>query len=170
VPRIAITKEDIPRIASKHPKMFQDWQNPVHPCFHAELRVILHLDPPPTTRVLETRAIGCSKRSCLCCTLWMASLDDRLGAAWITSGSHGKPYANWALPDKKYAEGDGRRSCVDGDVCTQIAARSRRAIDGETHIKLTRWTSDEHRSSSDEEANQKSRRVGWGFLKNRGKK
>lgn len=41
-------------------------------------------------------AIGCSKRSCLCCTLWVNSFN--MISTGITSASHGKSYDNWAIP------------------------------------------------------------------------
>ncbi|RDB30247.1 hypothetical protein Hypma_007329 [Hypsizygus marmoreus] len=69
---------------------------------HAELRIILHLSRPflsgsqkPSDMQLP---IGCSKRSCLCCMLWMESFNKIVGTHWMTGGSHGKPYDAWALP------------------------------------------------------------------------
>jgi hypothetical protein len=142
------------------PAMFERWQHVVHPCLHAELRVILHLDPPSSTRVSEKRAIGCSKRSCLCCMLWIKSLDRTLGRTWMTSGSHGKPCANWALPGAPYALEANGRSRIDEDVCFGVCTRLRETIDEQV---LSRWASDEHRSSDDEEG-ARSQRTGWAFL------
>jgi hypothetical protein len=63
-------------------------------CLHS-LRVILHLGPPPLDSV---HPIGVSKQSCFCCVLWIESHNRIFRTQWMTSGFHGKPYANWALP------------------------------------------------------------------------
>jgi hypothetical protein len=130
VPRMDMTK-DMDVLRHKFPAMFKQWQHVVHPCLHAELRVILHLDRPSPTNVSltpEKRVIGCSKRSCLCCTLWIKSFNQRFSTAWMTSGSHGKPDANWALPDASYAVGANSMSRIDEDVCIEVAARLREVI------------------------------------------
>jgi hypothetical protein len=159
VPQRNIMKGDMDVFRHNFPAMFERWQHIVHPCLHAELRVILHLDPPSSTRVLEPRAIGCSNRSCLCCMLWITSFNDTLGRTWMTSGSHGKPDANWALPGAPYELGANRRSRIDEDVCFGVRVRLRNAIDKQV---LSRRASDQYLSSDDEDA--RSRRTGWAFL------
>jgi hypothetical protein len=48
----------------------------------------------------------------------------------MLSGSHGKPYANWALlPDASYAVEANRRSSLDEDVCIEVGARLRETIE-----------------------------------------
>ncbi|RDB22206.1 hypothetical protein Hypma_010726 [Hypsizygus marmoreus] len=72
-----------------------------NPRLHTELRIILHLArtlPRSPTLRKTMLPIGCSKRSCLCCTLWMKSFNQNSSFQWMTGGSHGKPYENWALP------------------------------------------------------------------------
>jgi hypothetical protein len=130
VPRIVIPKGDILR--HEFPATSERWQHIVHPCVHAELRVILHLDPPSSAKVSgslipEKRVVGCSKRSCLCCMLWIETFNHAFKTAWMTSESHGKPDANWALPDAQYAVGANRMS-IDEDVSTEVGSRLRKVM------------------------------------------
>jgi hypothetical protein len=41
----------------------------------------------------------------------------------MTGGSHGKPCANWAIPDAAYAVGDDGKSRVDTDVFIKVTER-----------------------------------------------
>ncbi|KAI5980643.1 hypothetical protein EDC04DRAFT_2917647 [Pisolithus marmoratus] len=71
----------------------------IKPRLHAEIRIILYLDSlPDRTRSPHLRPVGCSKRSCLCCALWIQSYNNVFKTKWLTSGTHGKPYSAWALP------------------------------------------------------------------------
>jgi len=99
--------EDIDIITERFPHFTRNWERRrfINPRIHAELRIILHLSPPllsesPTVFLPPDaqRPIGCSKRSCLCCVLWIDAFNFGTGMLWMTSGSHGKPYDNWALP------------------------------------------------------------------------
>ena len=65
----------------------------VHPRIHAdsELQFLLHFSPRITASFSFDqmwRPIGNSKRSCLCCTLWINAFDAI--TIWATNGSHGK--------------------------------------------------------------------------------
>ena len=68
----------------------------------------------------------------------------------MTSGSHGKPYANWALPGAacSYAIGADGRSSVDDDVLEAVLTR---LVDGlDWLFPGQRRISDEFVSSGDE--------------------
>ncbi|TFK45407.1 hypothetical protein OE88DRAFT_1649330 [Heliocybe sulcata] len=68
----------------------------VAPKVHAEIRLILDLSskkPDPGLHV-----IGCSKRSCLACFVWIEVYNEINGTHWMTAGSHSKPYAAWGIP------------------------------------------------------------------------
>ena len=122
LPPVVVDKLD------KHfPSILSNWerQKTVHACIHAELRIILHLQvglPPLRSPV---HPIGVSKRSCFCCVLWIESHNRIFGTRWMTSGSHGKPYANWALPGAacSYAIGRDGRSSVDDAVLEAVLTR-----------------------------------------------
>ncbi|EPQ55459.1 hypothetical protein GLOTRDRAFT_129732 [Gloeophyllum trabeum ATCC 11539] len=64
------------------------------PTCHCEVRQILaerrHDNKPGS--------IGCNKRSCLTCKLWIECYNRVERTAWATNGSHYKPYRNWRLP------------------------------------------------------------------------
>ena len=109
---------------------------------------ILHLSSPPLDS--SVRPIGVGKRSCFCCVLWIESHNGIFGTQWIISGSHGKPYANWALSGAAYSYGIGAdgKSSVDEVVWKAVLTRLTDALDwlfpGQRRI------SDEHVSSGDE--------------------
>ena len=93
-----LSLQDVEAINERFPQLARNWEQRrfINPRIHAELRIILHL-----SRSLLSRSqlpIGCSKRSCLCCVLWMNAFNSDTGMLWMTSGSQGKPYDNWALP------------------------------------------------------------------------
>jgi hypothetical protein len=155
-PDMDITQGAMKLLEQKKPEMFQRWPRFAYPCIHAELRVILDLNPPSSTIVPppgssqeRQKPIGCSKRSCLCCTLWISAFNRRLYKMWMTSGSHGKPYANWALPCAAYAVGRNGKSLVDEDVIKGVDLRLKDTLEW---LELGRRISDEHRSSTDEES------------------
>jgi hypothetical protein len=149
--RPSLSPEIVNQLEKRFPFILSNWerQKTMHPCIHAELRIILHLGPPSTTEPL-VHPIGVSKRSCFCCTLWIESHNRIFRTQWMTSGSHGKPYANWALPGAacSYAiQADGRSS-VDKEVLRGVSTRLTDVLDwllpGQKRI------SDEHVSSGDE--------------------
>jgi len=96
-----LTDGHISALYSAFPRIASNWQQRqcVHPFVHAEIRIMLSLakrtnrDWRPAQRV-----IGCSKRSCLCCTLWITAYNEHFRTKWMTSRSHGKSCADWALP------------------------------------------------------------------------
>jgi hypothetical protein len=133
----------------KHfPSILDNWakQQTVHACVHAELRIILHLGLPSSQ---DSHPIGVSKRSCYCCMLWIESHNLIFGTKWTTSGSHGKPYANWALPGAacSYAVEDDGKSAVDKAVLDGVSIRFKDTLDwlfpGQKRI------SDDHVSSGE---------------------
>ena len=111
-------------------------------------RTSSHSGPPPLDPAVHP--IGVSKRSWICCVLWIESHNRIFGTRWMTSGSHGRPYANWALPGAacSYAIGADGRSSVDEAVFKAIWTRLTDALallfPGQKRI------SDDHFSSGDE--------------------
>jgi hypothetical protein len=103
-----LSPQDVDAINERFPHLARNWHQRrfINPRVHAELRIILHLSPSLLSRSpteflsphATQRPIGCSKRSCLCCVLWIDAFNADTGMLWMTSGSHGKPYDNWALP------------------------------------------------------------------------
>ena len=148
-----IPRDILSQLNDKFPKLRQDWerQRTIHATVHAELRIILALGPPSSSE--PVRPIGVSKRSCLACALWIHEHNGIFETQWMTSGSHGKPYANWAPPGLVHPYLKGRLS-VDRAVLNGISKR----LD---HIfaKLFpnhRRRSDEYVSSSSEESSPES--------------
>ncbi|KIO11167.1 hypothetical protein M404DRAFT_994829 [Pisolithus tinctorius Marx 270] len=66
---------------------------------HAEIQLVLYLSnaffplDPQCPHPLST-----SKRSCMCCALWIREYNKQFSTYWMTSSSHGKAYPAWALP------------------------------------------------------------------------
>ncbi|KAF8816106.1 hypothetical protein BYT27DRAFT_7185345 [Phlegmacium glaucopus] len=99
--REELSLKDMDAINERFPQLARNWEQRrfINPRIHAELRIILHLSPLLLSRsltdFLHLRAaqlpIGCSKRSCLCCVLWMNAFNYDTRMLWMTSGSHGKP-------------------------------------------------------------------------------
>lgn len=117
---------DIPeKIKRRFPNLIDNWTNwtTTHPHIHAEVRLILHLDgklkqlsPRKYSEDTPQQSVGCSKRSCLCCEIWINSFNSSSQVRWMTrSGSYGKPHSDWALP------GDGK--WMDLTVVNGIAVR-----------------------------------------------
>ncbi|RDB30545.1 hypothetical protein Hypma_007327 [Hypsizygus marmoreus] len=95
------------RMLSRHcPELGRNWEQRRSMILriHPEICIILHLSRPLLSRFLSSQnnskrlPIGCSKRSCLCCMLWIATFNKITGMSWVASSSNGKPYDNWALP------------------------------------------------------------------------
>jgi hypothetical protein len=141
-----MTQEAIELLRNRFPAMFEQWPRLVYPRIHAELRVILDLNPPSSPMVQAQKPIGCSKRSCLCCTLWVAAFNHIFLTRWMTSRSHGKPCANWALPGAAYAVGDNGKSYIDEDVFNTVADRLEDTL---AWLVWGRRPSDEHRPSDE---------------------
>ncbi|KAF5379428.1 hypothetical protein D9615_006626 [Tricholomella constricta] len=107
--RSPLSPDIVDKVDRHFPSIHRNWEKrkTVHACIHAEIRIILHLGPP--------------------------SLHDRHvhPIGWMTSGSHGKPYANWALPGAacSYATGADGRSSVDEAVLKAVSTRLTGALD-----------------------------------------
>ncbi|KAG5337020.1 hypothetical protein C0989_011145 [Termitomyces sp. Mn162] len=73
----------------------------IWPKLHAEIQIIHALGEPKTRSSLDVvkpqRAIGCSKRSCLQCWLYMKKINELLCEEWMTAGDHSWPYETAAL-------------------------------------------------------------------------
>ena len=124
------------KLATNFPKMRSNWEDRriVKTCIHAEIRIILHFSKPLSSSLSSSHtdlrqpphkpdrhAIGCSKRSCLCCTLWIDEYNARFETGWLTSGSHGSPCATWALPGDAATHGAGVDEAVVREVQTRLA-------------------------------------------------
>ena len=109
--------------------MLSNWQRQqtMHTCIHAEIRVILHLGLPSANERPLVHAIGVSKRTCFCCTFWIESHNRIFRTKWMTSASHGKPYANWALPGAACSY-DGTSS-VDKTMLNAVSTQLTGALD-----------------------------------------
>ena len=126
----SLSPDNVDTLHKKFPSMFTSWERrqTVHACIHAELRIILPLGLASALGC--DHPIGVRKRSCLCCALWIGSHNYKFGTQWSTSGSHGKPYANWALPGTAcgYAVGEDGRSSTDIDVSRGVSIRLEDAL------------------------------------------
>ncbi|KAI6149855.1 hypothetical protein BKA82DRAFT_997817 [Pisolithus tinctorius] len=151
---VAPTEDTLTTLRSRFPDMRDKWStsSSIKTRLHAEIRILLHLSVSfdENSDHSQQQPIGCSKRSCLCCTLWIWAYNDRYGTNWLTSGSHGKPYSAWALPGGSNAHAwttDGR-SAVDKVVMNGVQERLTRTI-YRLFPKQRRYSA-EHRSSASE--------------------
>jgi OTT_1508-like deaminase len=103
--QIPLAHDTASKLANRLHNLAHNWatRGNITTCVHAELRIILELSSslPPQSNSSQPPSqlpIGCSKRSCICCALWMYAFNYAARTGWMTSGSHGKPYATWALP------------------------------------------------------------------------
>jgi hypothetical protein len=124
----SLSPDILDKLYDHFPSILSNWgrQQTVHALVHAEVRIILHLGPLSPDD-LSVHPIGVSKRSCLCCALWIESHSCISGMRWMTSGFHGKPYANWALPGAACtyaikARADGK-SLIDSAVLEAVNMR-----------------------------------------------
>ncbi|KAF5374108.1 hypothetical protein D9615_008811 [Tricholomella constricta] len=158
----SLSPETLNKLDRHFPSILGNWgkNQTVHACIHAELRIILHFGLS-SLHNLNVHPIGVSKRSCFCCVLWMESHNRIFGTRWMTSGSHGKPYANWALPGAacSYAIGADGRSSVDDAVLELVSTRLTDALDwlfpGQKRI------SDEHALNGDESSDDGEEPSEW---------
>jgi hypothetical protein len=127
-----LTSKEIYEVAEHFPTLSSNWMGRrFYPRIHAKLRIILDLSPSLLSESLgqlplqgsEQLPIGCSKHSCLCCVLWIDTFNGRTGMSWMTSGSHGKPYTNWALPGTVGEQIRTTLCGVDGQVVKGINTR-----------------------------------------------
>ena len=93
-------------------------------------KVLSQSQSQSTVRFTDVRPIGVSKRSCLCCVLWIQSHNNIFRTRWITSGSNVKPYANWALLSAcSYAVQAYARSSFDESVLNTVSKWLTNALD-----------------------------------------
>ncbi|RDB16085.1 hypothetical protein Hypma_007333 [Hypsizygus marmoreus] len=102
--------EQTDKFLRQYPDLSRNWERRrrlVKTRIHPELRIILELGPPllsrlpqnPTPDDVVRLPIGCSKRSCLCCAIWIDLLSVvTTGLQCVTAGSNGKPCGDWELP------------------------------------------------------------------------
>ncbi len=153
----SLSQNAVDKLHERFPSIFSNWERrqTVHALVHAELRIILHLGPPPPhgspASLVRPHPIGVSKRSCLCCVLWIGSHNRIFGTQWMTSGSHGKPYANWALPGAVYgyAVEENGMSSVDAAVLNAVSVSLEDTLDW--LLPGQRRISDEDESFNDEQ-------------------
>ncbi|KAF7759872.1 hypothetical protein Agabi119p4_11567 [Agaricus bisporus var. burnettii] len=90
-----LSSQQLEELKEHKPFIVEPWQQTVHTCLHAEIRIILHFGQVSS---MEDRfqPIGLSKPSCLCCVLCIAARNQHGGIWWETK-SHNKPDATWAL-------------------------------------------------------------------------
>ncbi len=145
----SLSPETVDTLHQRFPSVLSNWESrqTVRAFVHADLRIILHLGPPPhgsPAPPVHPRRIGVSKRSCLCCALWIGSHNRIFGTQWLTSGSHGKPHAHWALPGTAcgHAVGNDGGCSVDTPVLIAVSARLGDALDW--FLPGQRRISDEH--------------------------
>ncbi|KAK7472428.1 hypothetical protein VKT23_000543 [Stygiomarasmius scandens] len=106
-----------PAAATKHrewyPNAWGNWKDLVSTCLHPEIRLITHLDGSELVynalpsyssyRCLihtsyRLRAIGCSKRTCYACSIWIRAYNAAFKTKWAVSERDGRIYVDWALP------------------------------------------------------------------------
>ncbi|KAI6010793.1 hypothetical protein F5J12DRAFT_821737 [Pisolithus orientalis] len=158
---VPLAPETATALHEKVQNMRQVWDSSrsVTTRLHAEIRILLHLsNPVHALDHTRQQPIGCSKRSCLCCTVWIWKYNKTFRTKWLTSGSHGKPYAAWALPGFSYdhVRVSGGRSDIDAAVLLGVGRRLSRTL--AELFPNQRRLSDEHRSSESEEEGRGSER------------
>ncbi|KAI6152622.1 hypothetical protein BKA82DRAFT_4112897 [Pisolithus tinctorius] len=125
---VSPSTDTLTTLHGKFPNMGGTWgaSRSITTRLHAEIHILLHLSK--SFGILDRsqqQPIGCSKRSCLCCTLWIWAYNNKYRTKWLTSGSHGKPYSSWALPGCSYAHAcvaDGRSEV---DIAVMRGVRER---------------------------------------------
>ncbi|KAH7884098.1 hypothetical protein F5I97DRAFT_1831622 [Phlebopus sp. FC_14] len=75
-------------------KQRSEWSHSVETRLHVEIRLLLQLVDLSVGPV----PLGCSRRTCLCCTLWIKAYNREFCADWLTSDPSGKARVDWALP------------------------------------------------------------------------
>ena len=158
----SLSPDVVDKLDKRFPFILSNWerQQTVHARVHAEIRIILRLGPLSPDE-LSIHPIGVGKRSCFCCVLWIESHNRIFGTQWMTSGSHGKPHANWALPGAAcpYAiEADGRSS-IDNAVLEAVGMRLVDTLDW--LFPGQKRTLDEQVSSGDESSDDEQKMSGW---------
>ncbi|RDB30248.1 hypothetical protein Hypma_007328 [Hypsizygus marmoreus] len=90
-----------------YPNLCKTWERRsrfVNTHVHPELRIILDLCRPllsglrPPLDDVAPLPVGCSKSSCLCCTVWINLFDYLAGMKCMIARTNGRPCDDWALP------------------------------------------------------------------------
>ncbi|KAH7885629.1 hypothetical protein F5I97DRAFT_1929026 [Phlebopus sp. FC_14] len=125
-------QRDLQTLDKKVPDMQNKWSSSgnVQTRLHVEIRLLLHLSDP-FSPMDEPMPIGCSRRTCLCCALWIKAYNWEFGTKWLTNGSNGKPHVDWALPGCSYAHARMKegRSVVDKAVLYPVSRRLHEKLD-----------------------------------------
>ncbi|KAI6146314.1 hypothetical protein BKA82DRAFT_1000439 [Pisolithus tinctorius] len=116
-----VSEETLAKLCRKFPNMGEMRRRSrcVTIRLHAEIRILLYLsNPVDASGHYQQKPIGCSERTCLCCTLWIRAYNQEFGTNWLASASNGKPCATWALPGCSFAHAleKGGRSVIDEAV------------------------------------------------------
>ncbi|RDB16083.1 hypothetical protein Hypma_007331 [Hypsizygus marmoreus] len=146
-----LSAEQTEALLRHYPDLCKNWEQRsrfVNTHVHPELRIILDLcrpllsGPHPPPGHVAPLPIGCSKRSCLCCIVWIDLFNDTAGMKCVTGGTNGRPCDDWALPgaagemkqvsnwryfDKSVVNGIHRRLDI-------LIGSLTRTEEGETHI------------------------------------
>ncbi|KAI6039415.1 hypothetical protein EDC04DRAFT_2685024 [Pisolithus marmoratus] len=87
---------------------------------HPEISIILHLSSAPLSpwAFQRLRPMGCSRRACMCCTVWIATYNLFSPPGWLMSRTDGKADATWALPGRSNANAIVN---INGEIVTDAA-------------------------------------------------
>lgn len=129
-----LPEETVAMLRERFPDMEENWHSShvVQTRIHPETRILYDLTEPPRSRDFrQPQPIGCSKRSCLCCTLWIEAYNMTYGTQWLLSSSHGRPCPTWAFPVRALSvvNSTNGRKIVDETVQTKIKECLDRTVD-----------------------------------------
>ncbi|KAI6143248.1 hypothetical protein BKA82DRAFT_4184288 [Pisolithus tinctorius] len=129
-----LPEETVAMLRERFPDMEESWHSShvVQTRIHPETRILYDLTEPPRSRDFrQPQPIGCSKRSCLCCTLWIEAYNMTYGTQWLLSSSHGRPCPTWAFPVRALSViySTNGRKIVDETVQTKIKECLDRTVD-----------------------------------------
>ncbi|KAI6146328.1 hypothetical protein BKA82DRAFT_994208 [Pisolithus tinctorius] len=150
---VSPSADTLTTLRGKFPNMGETWGagRSITTQLHAEIHILLHLSK--SFDILDRsqqQPIGCSKRSCLCCTLWIWAYNNKYRTKWLTSGSHGKPYSAWALPGYSYAHAWAANGRSDVDIAVMKGVEKRLIRTIAQLFPNQRRLSDEYRWSGSE--------------------
>ena len=86
----------------------------VHHCYQ---------NPPSNFHSESRNSYPLVAASTAACVVWIDMFNDRIGMSWMTSGSHGQLYANWALPGAAGEQIEATLHGVDGQVVKGVNTR-----------------------------------------------
>ncbi|KAG6919286.1 hypothetical protein DXG01_007418 [Tephrocybe rancida] len=97
-------------------------------CVHAEIRLILHLSGTAATATHNFPSeliVGCSQRTCLCCTLWIDAFNAATDMNWMTRSGNSHPRYDWVFPSSPVAVDTAdvlRLDVISGEVKGRLRA------------------------------------------------